>query len=219
MFELDPGTGEVLKAFSLGTLGLPADFEGIAIAGERFFLLTSGGDLVEFREGEGGSSVGYRVHSLRLQNTCEMEGLAFDEAAGSLLLPCKTPRARNLLGHLVVLSVPLESLAPLPRPRVFLPLSALDDAGLGDEFHPSSIEIHPETRSLILVAAREEALVELAPDGGILAAAELKKRRHPQPEGIAFLPDGTMVLADEGQGGPGRLTRYAPSPPLLGSGG
>jgi uncharacterized protein YacL len=36
----------------------------------------------------------------------------------------------------------------------------------------------------------------------------LHRKTHPQTEGITFLPDGTLVLADEGQGKKGRLTRY-----------
>jgi hypothetical protein len=196
-------------------MAVPGDFEGIAVAGERFFLISSTGDLVEFREGSGGSSVGYQVHPLGLGRLCEMEGLAFEESGNALLLPCKTPRTGKFKDYLVVFSVPLDSLSPDPEPRVLLPLRDLDSAGLGKNFHPSSIVVHPESGSLILAAAREEALVELSPEGEILATKELKRKRHPQPEGMTFLPDGSLVIADEGQGGRGTLTRY---PRIAGSG-
>ena len=209
VYQVDLEKGELVKAFSVGALAIPGDFEGIAVAGDRFFLLTSAGQLVEFREGEAGSAVGYRVHSLGLEYRCEMEGLAFDEARGTLLLPCKTPRGRNLQGHLVVLSVPLDTMRPDSVPRVFIPLEELDAEGLGDSFHPSAIEVHPESGSLIILAAREEAIVEVGPGGELVATRELKRKDHPQPEGVAFLQDGTMVLADEGQGKRGTLTRYS----------
>ncbi len=93
-------------------------------------------------------------------------------------------------------------------PRVFLPLRELAARGLGNEFHPSAIEVHPQTRSLILVSASEEALVELSPLGEILGTKKLKRKDHPQPEGVAFLPDGTLILADEGQGKRGTITLY-----------
>jgi hypothetical protein len=99
-------------------------------------------------------------------------------------------------------------MAPDPEPRIFLPLKELDSAGLGKNFHPSAIVVHPESGSLILAAAREEALAELSPEGKILATQDLKRKRHPQPEGLAFLPDGSLVIADEGQGGRGTVTRY-----------
>ena len=216
VYQIDLEEGELAKAFSVGTLALSGDFEGIAVAGDRFFLLTSAGQLVEFREGEGSSAVGYRVHSLGLGNRCEMEGLAFDQAQGALLLPCKNPRGKDLDDHLVVLSVSLDTMRPDSVPRVFIPLEELDAEGLGNDFHPSAIEIHPESGSLIIVAAREEALIEVGPQGELLATRELKRKDHPQPEGVAFLPDGTMVLADEGQGKRGTLTLYPRKEPRRG---
>jgi uncharacterized protein YjiK len=209
IFEVDPASGELIKAFSVGLTGIPGDFEGIAISGERFFLSTSDGQILEFREGTAGSTVRYRAYDLGLGNLCEMEGLAVDEVGDALLLPCKTPRRKDLKDHLVVLSVSLTSMKLDPRPLIAIPLEDLDVRGLGDKFHPSSIEVHPQSRSLILVAAREEALVELSFSGEILGIRELKRKKHPQPEGLAFLPDGSLILADEGQGKKGTLTRYA----------
>ena len=93
---------------------------------------------------------------------------------------------------------------------LLIPLQELEARGLDDKFHPSSIEVHPETGALILVAARQEAMVELSSEGEILATRELKRKDHPQPEGLAFLPDGSLILADEGQGKRGTITRYTP---------
>jgi hypothetical protein len=100
---------------------------------------------------------------------------------------------------------------PELMPRIFLPLADLDANGLGKNFHPSAIEVHPETGSFLLVAAREEALLEVTRYGEILATKELKRKRHPQPEGLAFISGGILILADEGQEGPGSLTGYRPA--------
>ena len=208
--ELNPRTGEVLKSFAVGLTGLRGDFEGMAIAGDRFFLLTSRGSLVEFREGENGRATGYVVHDLDLGKVCELEGLAFDPGTQSLLVPCKTTKHKSLDDHIAVFSVPLATMEPEAEPRVLFPLDDLDDAGFGNDFHPSAVEVHSGTGSLVLLAAREEMILELDPTGGFVAAYEFKRRNHPQPEGIAFLPDGTLVIGDEGQDGPGRLTLYPP---------
>ena len=210
IYQIDPETGEVVKAFSVGYRGLPGDFEGIAVARGRFALVTSSGQIVEFLEGEGGSVVDYRVHSTMLGRFCEIEGLAYDAAADEFLLPCKVTRAWDLRGHLVVISVPLKTMRPYLVPRVFLPLEALREHGLDPSFHPSTIEVLPEDGTLILAAAREGALVELTSQGRLLAARSLSLRDHPQTEGLTFLPDGTLVLADEGRGSRGRLTLYPP---------
>ncbi len=209
VFELDPLTGQVTKSFMLGAMGVRGDFEGIAVAGERFFMLASDGKVLEFREGEPAAGVRFQVHDFRLDRVCEMEGLAVDPTSNTLLLPCKNTRWDGWEDRLIVLSISLDSMELVTEPRINIPLKDLDKRGLGKNFHPSSIEVHPQTGALILVAAREEAMVELTPDGEILATRELKRKDHPQPEGLAFLPDGTLILADEGQGKRGTLTRYA----------
>lgn len=206
--ELDPGTGAVVGSFAVGLTGLRGDFEGMAIAGDRFFLLTSRGSLVEFREVESGKTTGYEVHDLNLGRVCELEGLAFDPGSNALLVPCKTPKHKSLEDHIVVFSVSVETMVPDSEPLLLYSLESLKDAGFGNDFHPSAIEVHSETGSWILLAAREEMILEFSASGEFVAGAEFRRRNHPQPEGIAFLPDGTMVIGDEGQDGPGRLTLY-----------
>jgi len=212
VFEIDLESWEVSKAFSVGLMGTPGDFEGIAAAGDRFFLLASTGQILEFREGRSGATVNYRIHDTRLGRICELEGLAADLAREELLLPCKNPRTDHYEDHIVVFSVSLGSLELNPNPRVVLPLKELEEEGLNDKFHPAAVEIDPQTGAIILIAAREEVILELSSTGELLAARELKKKTHPQPEGVAVLSDGTLVLADEGQGKRGTLTRYRPIP-------
>jgi hypothetical protein len=70
VYQLDPRSGRVTKRFALAATGddpdlgkkvrdgrLTGDFEDIAIAGDRFFLISSNGVLLEFAEGEDGGSV------------------------------------------------------------------------------------------------------------------------------------------------------------------
>jgi hypothetical protein len=87
--ELDYRRGVVIKQFLLGRRGAQADFEGIAIAGERMFLLTSNGRLFEFKEGANGATVEYSIHDLELGKECEFEGLGFDSSLNAVLLVCK----------------------------------------------------------------------------------------------------------------------------------
>ncbi len=91
-----------------------------------------------------------------------------------------------------------------------MPFDALAPFGLKHGLHPSGIDVDPRTGTLVLVAAREEAIVELSPEGRVLSAFELSKDRHPQAEGIAFGPDGRLYVSDEGEGHRARLTVYAP---------
>lgn len=209
-YQLDMETGGILKAFSAGIGGIAGDFEGIAVAGDRFYLSNSMGEILETVEGRPSSAMDFRLHRTGLGSRCELEGLAYDPQANTLLLPCKEPREKKLDGHIVVFSVALSSMRPLSVPRIFIPLGDLETLGLKDEFYPSGIEIHPETGRILLISAREEAILETSYQGSLLDGRKLRRRVHPQPEGITFAPDGSLLLADEGQRGRARLTRYPP---------
>jgi uncharacterized protein YjiK len=206
--QLDPATGRILRTIPIGVVGMRGDFEGIAIVGARFFLITATGGLVEFGEPEEGRRAQFRRVDTGLGALCETEGLAYDAATQSLLAPCKTTRGRALDDQIVIFAIPLATLAAPARPRFAVPWAALDNAGIKGGFHPSSIEVHPRSGSLFLASAQEEALVEIAADGRVLAARRLPARAHPQSEGIAFGPDLSLWIADEGAGGRGTLTRY-----------
>ena len=210
IYELAPDRARVLKWFVVGRRGVMGDFEGLAIMGHRFFLVTSQGELVEFREGEAGAEVRYNIHLTGVGRLCEVEGLAYDPDRHTLLMPCKVNRTEEFEGHVVVVEIRGRRLRAHPVPRVFLPLDELERVGMDAEFHPSAIEIHPETGALIVASAQEEALLELTTYGRLLAGHSLRRRDHPQTEGVAFGPNGSLVLADEGQGARGRLTWYFP---------
>jgi uncharacterized protein YjiK len=208
IYELELESGRILKAFSAGFGGIRGDFEGIALAGQRFFLSTSTGEIVETEEGSPGSAMGYQVHLTDLGESCELEGMAFDPEANTLLLPCKEVRARDMRDHIVVFSVEVGTMTVARVPRIFLPLDELEAMGLKGSFSPSGIEVDPESGNLFLISARGEAILEFSSQGRLLGVRNLKKKNHAQPEGITFDPRGALLLADEGQGKRGRLTRY-----------
>ncbi|HET7584899.1 MAG TPA: SdiA-regulated domain-containing protein [Gemmatimonadaceae bacterium] len=190
------------------------DFEGIAVAEGHVILSTSTGTLLEYA-GESGATERSVVTGLGSQ--CELEGLEYDGATQSLLLPCKQTRGSSLTGRLVIFAVPIATLRPDSLPRVSVPFSSLfGDSVRGDALHPSAIAIDPRSGHLLVLAARERVLLEMTQRGALVRVARLSPHAHPQPEGIAILRDGTLAIADEGAGGRGRITLY---PPLARGGG
>ncbi len=207
VYQIEPRSGEVVKRFDVGEGGVRGDFEGIAIAGDRFYLVESDGTLYEFQEGEEKEDVPYREVKTALGRRCEVEGLAHDPDSGSLLLVCKSTRGRDLRDRLVVFAAPLDTLQPDAEPRYQIPFASLRDVGARGRLHPSGIEVHPVTRQIFVVAAREEGIVEIDRAGRFVGAAELPGKQHVQPEGIAFVADA-LALADEGTGRKATLTLY-----------
>ena len=206
VYRIDPATGRPDHGFTLGEKPVKGDFEGIAVAGSRFFLVTSRGVLYEFREAAAGAPTPYRITNTRLGDHCEVEGLAYDSRTESLLIACKTlapptPQIR-------IYRLPLDPASSMPAPLV-VPFSALAPFRLGGGIHPSGLEVDPDTGALIVVAARERALVFLDRRGHVFSAVPLSRDHHRQPEGVAVGPDGRLYISDEGAGHRARLTVYA----------
>jgi len=204
--EIDPVTGEVGKRFDLGPGELQDDFEGIAVVGERFFLISSTGRLYEFREGADRENVEYRVTDAGLGGRCEVEGLDYDADLDALLVACKVtiPESDDIVVHVVPMAPDVER-PPVVRARK----AELAAFGLPTAFDPSGITVTP-VGTWMLVSGRHEAIVEIDRKGSVLAAVALRKGRHPQPEGIALGDDGTLYISDEKNGQEARLTAYAP---------
>ncbi len=207
VYAIDPETGDVDRGFTLGSTDalVHDDFEGLAVAGDRFFLLSSRGLLYEFRRTAEGRATPARLTDTGLGRGCEAEGLTFDASTRSLLVACKTvaPRADEIRVHWL----PLDPDAPVPPP-LRVPFRRLAPFGLENGLHPSGIDVDPATGTLVLVAAREEAIVEISREGRVLSVFGLGRGRHPQAEGIAFGPQGRLFVADEGHGRRAHLTVY-----------
>jgi uncharacterized protein YjiK len=209
VYQVDAGSGRITGRFSLD--GRPADdFEDIAIVGERFFLVTSEGRLLEFGEGTDGGSVPYRSYDTGLKTVCEIEGLAHAPAAGSLLLLCKTMRDRARREQVAIYSWSLADRKVGDAPLVVAPWSALASVTGAKKFNGSALAVVPGGGSLLLVAGPQRLFAEIGPDGAPIRGGALDRDTHPQPEGLAFLPDGALLVATEGGKGAAGLARYAP---------
>jgi len=209
--EIDVRTGEVGKRFSLRE-GPRGDFEGIAIAGERFFLVTSDGQLYEFREGEDRTEVPYRRTDTGLGARCEVEGLDHDLVDDVLLLACK--RASSDGAAIFIHRLPLDP-ARGPLGSIEIARDQLPGLGLDDDFQPSGV-VASAAGTLLLSSAVGEMLIEVDRGGRLLAGIALDPGRHPQTEGLMIGPDGVLYLSDERNDQDGYVTVFEP---LRGEGG
>jgi uncharacterized protein YjiK len=209
IYEIGYQEGRLLKAFAMGEHPVNADFEGIAFAEDRFYLVTSDGRIYESREGDDDDRMLFNTYGTGVGTQCEVEGLAFEPADRTLLLACKTPRVEEIEDFVAVYRFSLES-REVVDPPLLVPLDAITSQIDGKSFRPSGIERHPLTGHYVIVAAQQSAVAEITPGGRVVTVLELRPGNHRQVEGITFLNDGTLVLADEGGRGHARLTMYPP---------
>ena len=196
VFEIDYRRGIVVKQFALGKPAVHADFEGITVMGDTVVLLVSDGTLYMFHEGANGARADFTIHDTKLGNECEFEGVAFDRALHALLLACKNVRTKSLKDALVIYRWKLDPGKGAPLSRLTVPLRRVIGANKWDGLHPSDITIDPQNGNYVLIASREQALVEITPNGTVVFARPLPGE-HAQPEGIAITKDGILIISDE----------------------
>jgi uncharacterized protein YjiK len=210
VYQLDPADHAVVKKFSFGRPAARGDFESIALVDGQVVLATSDGVLYTGREGADGESVPFTVQSTGAGQFCEVEGMAPVPSDRALLFACKTPRARALHGHFTVLRWSTARKALDRQPAMFIPLAELARAVGVSDFHASELLRLPSDDRYLVLAGRERAIAELSASGQVIAGARLRRRDHPQAEGLARAPDGALLVADEGGTGRGTISVYRP---------
>jgi uncharacterized protein YjiK len=212
VYEIDPASGTVLGSFSLGHFTPEEDFEGIAAKADTVFLVTSDGRLFRFRQAPGGSRVAFTVLRTPLTSANNVEGLEYDPASDCLLLACKgragltREEQKRWKDYRAVYAFSLRSGRLENAPRFLLPVRLL-----GGHFNPSGIARHPLAQTFFVLAAQGSRLAEVSPSGELLGVQEIRKQENPNPEGIAFLADGTLVLVNDADTKQS-MTLYVPRP-------
>lgn len=210
VFEIDYRDQSTVKEFQLADAAGPVadDFEGIAVADGRIYLVTSAGRLYESPEGASGESVRFRVHDTGVGLACEVEGLAYDAASRELVLMCKDARSAALAGQVAMFRWSIDQERVNADASTVMPVADFARHIGSGRYRPSGIEQHPTSGNYYVVAARPGAIAEVTPAGEVVAARRFTAGWHRQVEGIAFAADGALIIADEGGGGRGILTVY-----------
>ena len=194
--ELDYRKGTVVKQFALGKPTVKADFEGIAIANDVIYMLSSKGTLYEFAEGVGGDQVDYVARDTHLGRDCEFEGVAFDSLTQSLLFACKHVRKNSLRDFMLIYRWKLQKGAGPRVSEIKVPLKKVIGTNKWKGVHPSDITVDPLSGNYVLVASKEQALIEITPAGEVVFARPLPGK-HPQAEGVAITRDSILIVSDE----------------------
>jgi uncharacterized protein YjiK len=209
VYEFRLGDGKVLRAFALGEPTLEGDFEGIAAGQGQVFLVTSDGLIYAFMPGKDGERVPYRVYDSGIGPRCEIEGLSQAPEPDALLLMCKRFRNDNRDALLEAYRWRIGADQAEEQPFLSISLAGLLKKKDRAEFRPSGLEYYPACQQFYIVSARNQMVLVLDRSGELVAQRKFKPKRHPQAEGITVMPDGRVVLADEGsRSRKGRLAVY-----------
>lgn len=194
--------------------GPPGDYEGLAKVGDDWWVLRADGVLLRVVRRAGALAIVAEV-SLPAGHG-DWEGLAADPARG-LLLAMPKDRAKDGGRHLrpivavdpVVgavrgdagLVIDMRTLAEAAVARgIDLPTRTTPKGRqkLDLALACSELLVVPGSGDLLLLSAVDHALVRVDREGKLVGFRALDEGHLPQPEGLALLPDGRLLVASEG---------------------
>ncbi|HWA07745.1 MAG TPA: SdiA-regulated domain-containing protein [Ignavibacteria bacterium] len=200
VYEIDPSSGKIIKTFHLGSLlVVKGDFEDIAYAKGKFYLVESNGKIYEFNEGKNGEFVKYNTYKTFLSGKNDVEGLCYDNETNSLLLACKESGGKDYGKDKTVYTFSLDNLELDQIPRFIISGREIKNNSVEGKFNPSGIAKNPISGSFYIIAARGNTILEISKSGEVLDQADLPENVHIQAEGIAFKNDGTLFISNEGK--------------------
>jgi uncharacterized protein YjiK len=202
LFVLDQETGEIV---SVVTFGPPGDYEGVELADGRLFILRADGALIEVEGWQGGASRS-QTYALDLPADCDAEGLGYDAEGGDLLIACKENGGTGTSGRKAIFALHLANWALGRQPAFVLDTRGVDGDG---DLAPSAVAVHPITGHVAVLSSKLPVLVMLSADGAAAGAWDLSAAQFEQAEALAFLPNGDLFVASEGDDGPAVLKRFA----------
>lgn len=223
LFYIDKVTGRVKQEIPFAADG---DYEGIEAVGKDVYALRSSGTLVRIQH-PGQQQQAAKEFNDFLTKSNDVEGLAYDAANHRLLLACKGNDGVAGVACKAIYAFDLKTNQLEPNPLYCL-LPVTVEAYLEEHrevdswdklreffleengFAPAALAIHPTTGDYYLCSSVGKVMLVMTPAGGIRHIVKLKKKVHPQPEGLCIDTDGTLYVANEGKDGAGVIHCFKP---------
>ena len=212
LFILNGETGSIEATYPFGD---DADYEGVERVDDRIFILRSNGTIFELTNWDD-SEIDVRTHETDLKGRNDTEGLGYDAASGRLLIACKEDPGSDLDDDVrAIYAYDFETGDLSSEPWLQIDLGQVEErlggSGKGN-FKPSAVAVHPTSQEVYVLSANDKALAVIDSDSRIVHVTPLDGDIFQQPEGLAFLPDGTLFISSEGGGGSAMLSRFSFQP-------
>lgn len=226
IYLLDKQTGEIVGRHDFWKDG---DYEGVEVVGDCFFAVKSSGTLYEVQR-LGKDHQKTEKYNDFLNDDYDVEGLAYDPRHQRLLLACKAKSGDGPQFNFkkAIYAFDLATKKLQEQPALLISIEDIQDYLDTSPairklekileffsphqskfiFSPSGLAVHPETGDLYILSTAGNMLVVVSQDGRILHIEKLKKKEHPQAEGICFDTDGALFISNEADGGTARIYKY-----------
>jgi len=193
--------------------GAPGDYEGLALVGEQFWVLRSDGTVLRLAARGERFEIDGTVHLPR--DFGEWEGLCYDPDRRLLLAVPKGEGGAHGANDRPVFAIDPTDGSLRAEPALVLDVEAIGKAFAGNDaassgkgqskgkrdrlrFVVSDLLAVPATGDLLLLCVREHAVLRVDREGRLRGVLALDPAVLPQPEGLALLRDGRLLVASEG---------------------
>lgn len=209
IFIYNTASGKIEKQISFAGAG---DYEGIAVAGNTAYVVQSDGRVYEVRDYQSGKPA-VKQYTTPLTAKHNVEGLTYDEKNNRLLLAIKGAEPNNN-DYKGVYAFDVKSYQMEATPVVKINLSDPIFNGIQEKkrkniLQPSEIEVHPQTNDIYILEGANPKLLVMDAKGNKKKLYEMQKTEFPQPEGLAFSPQGEIFISNEGNGGTATILKVA----------
>lgn len=185
------------------------DFEGIEKIGEDIFAIESTGKMHRFSTKLEGVIEKIDTPFEKKNN---VEGLGYDHVNNRLLVGLKGSgdvKKIDVKGKAIYsYNLATKAFEKLPA---YVILNKDLERVVGDDFRfsPSAVAVHPITGEVYILSAVESAIIIFSNDGEPKNLTRLRDSIFPQPEGIAFTPNGDLYISNEIDGDGGTILKFS----------
>lgn len=220
VFIYDLNAMQVIREFEFAKDG---DYEGITRVNNDLYILRSDAKLFAV---ENYLSNAPQIKEYKLDIPVkDSEGLAFDALNNRLLIGGKSePKGDEYEDKRAVFTFDLSTKKLVDRPAYIFSEAAIEtfiiENSILDEdnkpekakIYPSGLAVHPINGKLFVLSSKGKLLYVFNPNNQIEALIKLDAKLFPQPEGITFLDNGDLWIANEGGKGKPTLLLFSYQP-------
>lgn len=206
IFFLDKETKFIKSEASFAGKG---DYEDIAMANGKIYILKSNGAITKFMQDSTGKTYGVEVGKVGLSGLNDFESMYFDDIRKALIIICKNCSMDDKSSVSAFAFYPDST--GFDESPVFT-INADEVRKLAPQksskFQPSAAAIHPVLNKLFIISSASSQLVIADRDGNPESVYHLSKKLFPQPEGLTFKNNGDMYISNEGVASKGTLLKF-----------
>lgn len=150
------------------------------------------------------------LHRTHLTQKQDVEGLCYNKKNNRLLLGIKgKDQNSNDYKGIYAFDLSSKKLSVSPVYKVDLTHNIWNEAEGENKVEPADLGVHPISGDIYLIDNVGPRLLVMGADGTKKNVYQLSSSEFPQPEGIAFTPEGEIFISNEGKSGPGTILKVS----------